>query len=62
MNCLACELLRAKVKARLMLSVGKSPYEIAEHLSKHYGERYFASFGVIYRKSKIAPFIPYKIL
>lgn len=41
MNCLRCELARAKVKALALYSVGWHFERIADKLSKDYGEAYY---------------------
>lgn len=61
MNCIACEVRRAKLRAQALLFVGKSPHEIVNHLSLAYGETYYLQGGTIWRKSKQSPFTPYKI-
>jgi len=70
MNCLRCELTRAKLKASFLVLAGWSLDRIAEKLSNDYGERYYVvrtyvaglpdSVG-IKRASKLPPFIPHVI-
>lgn len=61
MNCLKCELMRARLKADALLIVGFSLQRIAAYLSNCYGENYYANDGVLYRASKLAPHIPHVI-
>jgi len=64
MNCLSCELKRAKVKSIFLYSVGWSCDRIAQKLSEDYGESYYAHLTFetkvdvwkIMRLSKQAPF------
>lgn len=61
MNCVSCEVGRARLKAARLLSSGKTVYEAAAELSKQYGERYYVEDAVLYRASKIGDFKPYII-
>ncbi len=67
MNCIKCELIRARLKASALALVGWSLERIAEHLSGCYGEAYSVGYGdggrpvLIVRESKLPPFEPYII-
>lgn len=61
MNCIKCELTRARIKAAGLRIVGWPLSRIAEHLSTCYGERYYVEDGVLYRASKLPPYEPYII-
>lgn len=69
MNCLKCELRRAKWRSAIMVGLGKGLHEIADHLTKTYGENYyvtrvanqgFATF-TIWRANKLGAFDPHEI-
>lgn len=68
-NCLRCELARAKAKALALSLLGWEPNAIAAKLSDDYGERYYIEFksgGVgwtrsLYRASKLPPHTPHLI-
>lgn len=70
MNCLRCELARAKVKALALYSVGISCDRIAERLSASYGENYYArakhgptsDVWTVERLNKLPPYEPFIIL
>lgn len=61
MNCLRCELSRARLKAAALALVGWPLDRIAGHLSSCYGERYYVEGGTLYRASKLSPFAPHVI-
>lgn len=61
MNCLSCELKRAKIKAAALALVGWRLERIAAHLSNAYGERYYVEGDRLYRASKVPPFEPHLI-
>ena len=67
MNCLRCELTRARLKAAALVIVGWPLERIAEHLSECYGERYYVGYGdgkqpvLIVRASKMPPYEPHLI-
>lgn len=61
MNCLHCELTRAKLKAAVLVNVGWPLEKIAQHLSEAYGERYYVEGGAILRASKLPPYQPHII-
>uniref|UniRef100_A0AAU6W0P8 Uncharacterized protein n=1 Tax=Pseudomonas phage Pavpe01 TaxID=3138545 RepID=A0AAU6W0P8_9VIRU len=70
-NCLRCELLRAKAKAIALSALGWEPGAIAAKLSDDYGERYYIEFKGnehgngwlrgLYRASKLPPHTPHLI-
>jgi len=62
MNCIHCEIKRAKVRSLLWLSVGWSNERIAARLSEIYGERYYVKEESIFRASKLPPYKPILIL
>lgn len=61
MNCIPCELKRAKLKTAALLIVGWKPERIALHLSECYGERYYIKQARLYRASKLPPYKPHLI-
>lgn len=61
MNCLSCELARAKLKVIALLLIGWNREAIAMHLSLCYGEHYFVVNNVVYRASKFPPHSPHLI-
>lgn len=69
LNCLSCELIRAKAKAMALSALGRSPTEIAAKLSADYGENYYVGIEAdgakwakgIYRASKLSPYKPHLI-
>ena len=67
MNCVTCEILRARLKVHLGLYVGMSLKQIAEGLSEDYGEHYYVGYGdmqepiAIFRANKLPPHEPYVI-
>jgi hypothetical protein len=61
MNCLACELARAKLRAAALSLVGMPPERIAEGLSESYGVRYYVLSGKLYRESQLPPYEPHLI-
>ncbi len=61
MDCLKCELTRAKLKTAGLLIVGWPLSRIAEHLSDCYGERYYVEGDKLYRASKLPPYQPHLI-
>lgn len=61
MNCLKCELIRAKARALFWFSLGKPALEVARLLSEAYGERYFVDYEKLYRASKLPPYTPHLI-
>lgn len=61
MNCLPCELARARIKAGALALVGWPLDRIAAHLSAAYGERYYVEGGALYRASKLPPYEPHLI-
>lgn len=69
MDCLECEIRRAKLRAGCMTLVGMSLEVIAEDLSKRYGVEYYVTYStdgvikreILRRSSKIAPYEPYEI-
>lgn len=61
MNCLPCELARARIKAGALALVGWPADRIAAHLSACYGERYYVEGGTLYRASKLPPYEPFVI-
>uniref|UniRef100_A0AAU7YTG6 Uncharacterized protein n=1 Tax=Stenotrophomonas phage vB_SmaS_QH3 TaxID=3229738 RepID=A0AAU7YTG6_9CAUD len=61
MNCLRCELTRARLKAAALALVGWPLDRIAGHLSSCYGERYYVEGDRLYRASKLAPYEPHLI-
>jgi len=60
-NCLRCELARARLKAAALALVGWHLDRIAGHLSLAYGERYYVECGKLYRASKLPPYEPHLI-
>lgn len=70
MNCLRCELTRAKLKALALYSVGIPFDRIAERLSACYGENYYArakhgkasDVWTVERLNKLPPYEPFIIL
>ncbi len=62
MNCIACELIRAKLKANLLNSIGWTTQAIAEHLTSCYGENYYVDKGIIYRANKLHPYKAFIVL
>jgi len=68
-NCLRCELIRAKAKATALLALNRTPQEIAAKLSADYGENYYVGIEAngerwckgIYRASKLSPYTPHLI-
>lgn len=61
MNCLRCELTRARLKAAALALVGWPLDRIAGYLSLAYGERYYVEGGALYRASKLPPYEPHLI-
>lgn len=71
LNCLRCELIRAKAKATALLALGRSPKEIVATLSEQYGENYYIGIEAsgdrkgwakaIWRASKLPPYTPHMI-
>lgn len=61
MNCLRCELIRARLKASAMAVVGLSLEAIAGRLSECYGVRYYVEGGKLYRASLLPPYQPHLI-
>lgn len=61
MNCLSCELKRAKIKAAALALVGWRLDRIAGHLSSCYGETYYVEGDKLYRASKLPPYQPHLI-
>lgn len=61
LNCLKCELTRARLKAAALALVGWPLDRIAGHLSSCYGERYYVEDGRLYRASKLPPYEPHLI-
>lgn len=70
MNCLTCELTRARIRAELMTALGRSFEDIAAQLSESYGERYIVrvAYGegetvcTIERFNKMPPYLNHVIL
>ena len=69
MDCIECELRRARLRACCMSFVGMSLEVVADDLSKRYGESYYVTYSadgdirreILYRASKIAPYTPHEI-
>lgn len=61
MNCLRCELIRARLKASAMALVGLSLEAIAGRLSECYGVRYYVEGCNLYRVSLLPPYEPHLI-
>ena len=61
MNCLKCELTRAKILANAMLFSGKNSAYVVNYLCEKFGETYFIVNNAIYRASKISPYTDHKI-
>lgn len=61
MDCLSCELTRARLKAAALVALGLSLDDIASHLSKAYGEVYYTAGGGVLRRSKLPPYAPHVI-
>lgn len=61
MNCLRCELIRARLKASAMALVGLSLETIAGRLSECYGVRYYVEGCDLYRASLLPPYQPHLI-
>lgn len=69
MDCIECELRRARLRAACLSFVGMALEIIADDLSKRYGESYYVTYSadgairreILYRASKIAPYEPYEI-
>lgn len=61
MNCIKCELTRARMKATALLIVGLSLEAVAARLTATYGERYYVEGGALYRVSKLPPYQPHLI-
>lgn len=61
MNCLRCELTRARLKAAALALVGWPLDRIAGHLSSCYGETYYVEGDRLYRASKLPPYEPHLI-
>lgn len=49
MNCLKCEVYRAKLLAAFMWAAGKKPDAIADALTESLGARYYVDSGAIWR-------------
>ncbi len=69
LNCLSCELIRAKAKATALLALKWTPQEIAAKLSADYGESYYVGIEAngdrwckgVFRASKLSPYTPHLI-
>ncbi len=61
MDCLQCELTRARAKAVTWAILRISRQQIADRLSEAYGERYYVEDGVVLRASKLPPYQPHRI-
>lgn len=61
MDCLRCELVRAKLKVPLLLLMGFDRELIAAHLTATYNAVYYVSCGNIWRKSNTPNSAPYLI-
>ncbi|APL99350.1 hypothetical protein [Bordetella phage FP1] len=61
MDCLHCELTRARAKAQLWAILRMSRQQIADRLAETYGERYYVEDGVVLRASKLPPYQPHRI-
>ena len=59
MNCIKCELTRAKLYAGARFLMGATVYEVAASLSERYGERYYVEGEALYRASKLPPYKPH---
>lgn len=69
MNCVKCEIRRAKWRAAIMVGLGKGLHEVADHLTKTYGENYYVtkldnvSFltFTLWRANKLPAYVAHKI-
>lgn len=52
MNCLKCELMRARLAASFAVLYGSSLEEVAAFLTERYGARYFVDRGKLFREAK----------
>lgn len=62
MDCLACELKRARCRAWALLLLRLSLERIASDLSRTYGARYYVEDSEVFRASTLHPFTPVSIL
>jgi hypothetical protein len=62
LNCIECELTRAKIKARLMWAIGSNPQQIADKLSHDYGSCYYVYDDRVYRVNTVPPHNDYLII
>ena len=60
-DCIGCELLRAKAKALAWHLAGRTPQHIAVLLTFEYTAEYYIEDGKLYRASTVAPYTPYLI-
>ena len=58
LNCVKCEVRRAKVKAGVWLFLGAELKTVAKRLSECYGEEYYVEGNRLYRMNKMAPHSP----
>jgi hypothetical protein len=62
MTCIACEIRRAKILAKLQRFVCWSLDDIAEFLTNTIGTQHYAKDQTIFRKSQLPPYHDYVIL
>ena len=61
MQCIRCEVLRAKIKAHVLDIFGWNSERIAKYLADHYEADYFLIANSIYRTATVPPYKPYLI-
>lgn len=62
LDCLSCELTRAKLWANTLLVIGTSPHKVAEDLNKRYGPYYYIIGRELLRKSYLPPYAAHLIV
>ncbi len=58
MNCVKCEVMRAKIRATIGFNVGNELSEIAETLSSIYGTSYYVEGYKVFRSTSTPPYKP----
>lgn len=61
MQCVKCELRKARFLATGLLSEGWSLSRICDFLGNRFGEKYYIENDEVYRANKLPPFNPHKI-
>jgi len=61
MNCVKCEITRAKIKANVYEMLGLNSKDIAKRLTERYGTKYYAIETNVYRENTLPPFKPFFI-